>query len=455
MSSDLYALDSEKYVIGAALSGDRTVFTHILDHIKGPDDFYRGAHGDAWSVIMDLYREGKGIDLPIVTQQLSDDSRASAPMLTEAFSSVAATDAATLSTHALMVREKALARRVKQIAGGAAHELQDGADVFDVLDTMQSELLDAQRGEAGSSTSAAEGAQAVLEHLEAVDNAPDGVTGIPSGLRDLDQITAGWQPGDLVVIAARPSMGKTSLALHMAHHAARTGVGVGMFSVEMPSRSLYQRMITTEAGVDGQRARRGRLSDADWDDVRDAAASVHDLPIHVDDRSGITPMQVRARAHEWAMQEDLGLLVVDYLQLMHPGVDKGTREQEVSYMSREMKGIARDLGVPLILLSQLNRGVEQREDKHPRLSDLRASGAIEQDADVVGFIYRAERYGIDADEQGRPTDSVAEIDVSKQRNGPIGTARVRFEERTGRWSNLSRRDEPEHQGDGATENAPF
>ena len=453
--SDLYAIESERYVIGAALSGERTVFTHILDHIQSADDFYRGAHRDAWRVIMDLYRAGKGIDAPIVTQQLPDDSRADRMMLNDALLSVAATDAATISTHALMVREKALARRVREIAGGAAHELQDGADVFDVLDTMQSGLLEAQRGEAGSSTSAAEGAQAVLEHLEAVDAAPDGVTGIPSGLRDLDKITAGWQPGDLIVIAARPSMGKTSLALHLAHHAARTGVGVGMFSVEMPSRSLYQRMITTEAGVNGQRARRGRLSDADWDDVRDAAASVHDLPLYVDDRSGITPMQVRARAHEWAAQHEIGMLVADYLQLMTPGVKKGTREQEVSYMSREMKGVARDLGVPLILLSQLNRAVEQRDDKHPRLSDLRASGAIEQDADVVAFIYRAERYGIDADEQGRPTDGVAEIDVSKQRNGPVGRARVRFDQQTGRWANLSERDEPAHQGDGATDSAPF
>ena len=454
--SDLFAIESERYVIGAALSGDRTVFTHILDHIQSTDDFYRESHRDVWAVIMDLYRDGKGIDVPIVTQQLPDDSRADRMMLNDALLSVAATDAATISTHALMVREKALARRVREIAGGAAHELQDGADVFDVLDTMQSGLLDAQRGEAGRSTNAAEGAQAVLEHLEAVDAAPGGVTGIPSGLAALDDLTAGWQPGDLIVIAARPSMGKTSLALHLAHHAARTGVGVGIFSIEMPSRDLFQRMITTDAGVDGQRARRGRLSEADWDDVRDAAASVHDLPIYVDDRSGITPMQIRARAHEWAMQnEDLGMLVVDYLQFMRPGIDKGTREQEVAYMSREMKSVARDLGVPVLLLSQLNRGVESRQDKHPQLSDLRASGAIEQDADVVAFIYRAERYGIDTDEEGRSTRNVAELDIAKQRNGPVGTARVRFDDRTGAWGNLSERNEPSTATAPGGDTAPF
>ena len=456
--SDLYAIPSEWYVIGAALQGDRTVFTHLLDYIEGPPDFYREAHRDTWRVIMELYREGKGIDLPIVTHHLPSESTASATMLSEMTSKVASTDPATVTTHAKIVHEKALARRVRHIAGGAIHDLEDDGDVFDVLDGLQGGLLDAQRGESGRSTSAAEGTRDVLEHLEAVDNAPSGVTGIPSGLKALDEITAGWQDGDLAVIAARPSMGKTSLALHMAHHAAQSGVGVGMFSVEMPSRQLYQRIITTEAGVDGQRARRGRLSEADWADVRDAAASVHDLPIHVDDRSGITPMQIRARAHEWASQhDDLGLLIVDYLQLMRPGVDKGTREQEVSYMSREMKGVARDIGVPVLLLSQLNRAVEKREDKHPQLSDLRASGAIEQDADVVAFIYRAERYGIDTDDQGRATDGVAEINVSKQRNGPVGRARVRFEERTGRWANLSSRAEPTRTPTHTDEtaNAPF
>lgn len=456
MSSDLFAIESERYLIGAALSGERTVFSHILDHIQSEDDFYRGAHRDAWRVIMDLYRDGKGIDLPIVTQQLPDDSRASASMLAEAFSSVAATDAATISTHALMVREKALARRVREIAGGAAHELQDGADVFDVLDTLQGGLLEAQRGEAGSSTTVSEMIPSIIEGLEAVDNAPDGVTGLPSGLRDLDRLTSGWQDGNLVVVAARPSMGKTSLALHQALKTASLGGTVGIFSLEMSSEELTKRLLMTESGVDGQRARMGRLSDADWSDVTKAGAELAEYSsIRIDDRGGLTPVQVRARAQEWAMHEDLDLIIVDYLQLMTPGVKTGTREQAVSYMSRSMKALAKDFDVPVLLLSQLNRAVERRDKKRPKLADLRASGAIEQDADVVTFIYRAERYGLDVDDEGRSTNGVAELDIAKQRNGPIGTVRVRFEKETGRWSNLSERDEPAHQGDGATDSAPF
>lgn len=440
MSDSHFAIQSEEYLIGAALSGDRTVFTHILDHIEGPQDFYREGHREAWRVIMELYQDGKGIDLPIVTQSLPEDSAASGAMLSECFSSVASTDASTVGTHAMMVRENALKRRIREIGHGAIHDLDNGEDVFDVLDTLQTELLDAQRGEAGTTMNALEGAKAVMESME---TSQEESPSVASGLREVDNLTAGWQPGDLVVIAARPSMGKTSLALHMAHHAACNGVGVGFFSVEMASEALYKRIACADAGVDSDKERKKLLSDAEKEQMYKSLSEMSELPMVVDDRSAITPMQVRARAHEWAMQGDLGMIVVDYLQFMRPGVSKGTREQEVAYMSREMKSIARDVDVPVLLLSQLNRGVENRTgDKRPQLSDLRASGAIEQDADVVGFIYRAERYGLDTDEQGRSTRNVAEIIFRKQRNGPIGTARVRFDDRTGAWGNLSERDEP-------------
>ena len=455
MSSNLFAIESEQRTIGAALSGERTVFTHILEHIQSADDFYRGAHRDAWRVIMDLYQQGKGIDLLIATQHLPDDSRADGVMLSKCLSELASTDASTVSTHASIVRKTALTRRVKGIAGDAVRQIKDGENVYDVLDALQGGLLEAQRRQGGGSTTISETIPRVIEEFEDVDNAPQGITGIPTALRDLDALTSGWQDGNLIVIAARPSMGKTSLALHMALNAARTGRTVGIFSLEMSSKELTKRVLSTESGVDGQRPRMGRMSDADWSDMTRAGAELADYSsIHIDDRGGLTPIQVRARAQEWAMQEDLDLIVLDYLQLMTPGVETGTREQAVSHMSRSMKALAKDFDVPVLLLSQLNRAVERREKSRPKLSDLRDSGAIEQDADVVAFIYRAERYGIDVDDAGRSTHGVAELDVSKQRNGPIGTVRVRFEKECGRWANLSDRDEPTHTNE-EPDTAPF
>ncbi len=456
--SNLSAIASEEYLIGAALIEDRTVFTHILEHIEGPEDFYRGAHKDAWRTIIDLYRAGKGIDVPIVTQQLPDDSRADRMMLNDALLSVAATDAATISTHALIVREKALARRVDKIARTASQEIEKGEDVFTVLDTMQSGLLQTQRAEAGTSTTASEGAQGILERMER--RSEGELDGIRSGLQRLDMLTGGWKPGELTVLAARPSMGKTSLALHIGSEAAKSGHRVGIFSVEMKSGSLFDRLAASEAGVNLKAMQEARLTEEESGRVFSAAATIAELPMVIDDRSVLTPLQARSRAHEWAMDsEGIDLLIIDYLQIMKPGVDKGTREQEVAHMSREIKAMAQDLDVPVILLSQLNRRVEQRPKKRPQLSDLRASGAIEQDADLVAMLYRPEYYDIDTDDQGRSTRGVAFVDIAKQRNGPTGSAAVHFEKKTGAWANLSGRDEPHdvqpHQGDGATDSAPF
>jgi len=282
-----------------------------------------------------------------------------------------------------------------------------------------------------------------LARLESIHGKEGGITGTPSGFSRIDQMTGGWQNSDLIIVAARPSMGKTAFGLSCARNAALhkdRPTGVAIFSLEMSSQQLAQRLLTSEARVDAQAARTGRLRDDDWPALARAAGRLSAAPIFIDDSPGLTVLELRAKCRRLKAEHDIGLIIVDYLQLMHGSVSNrnSNREQEIAHISRSLKSLAKELDVPVIALSQLSRAVETRGgDKRPMLSDLRESGSIEQDADVVLFIYRAERYGITVDENGNSTEGLAEVIVSKQRNGPIGDVSLAFITQHARFENLN------------------
>jgi len=270
-----------------------------------------------------------------------------------------------------------------------------------------------------------------IEHLYANKG---NLTGVPSFFRELDRMTCGWQPADLVIIAARPSMGKTALVLNMAQNAAvRAKVPVAIFSLEMSKEQLVQRMLCSEAMVDQQRVRTGELLDTDWPKLTRAVGPLSESSIFIDDTVGISLAELRSKARRLKMEQGLGMIVIDYLQLMSVGRKAESRQQEVAQISRGLKGIARELKVPVLALSQLNRGVEQRQDKRPVMSDLLESGAIEADADVISFIYRDEYYHPDSDKKG-----IAEIIVAKHRNGPVGTIELGYLKEYTKFVNLDR-----------------
>ena len=282
-----------------------------------------------------------------------------------------------------------------------------------------------------------------VEHLESIHGREGGITGVPSGFTSLDNMTGGWQPSDMVIVAARPSMGKTAFSLAQSRETRRCipqkPCGVAYFSLEMSAQQLAQRLLTSEARVDAQRARTGRLHDDDWPKLARAAGRLSSAPIYIDDTAALGILELRAKSRRLKAEHDIGLIVVDYLQLMHGTQQtQGNREQEIAQISRSLKGLAKELNVPVIALAQLSRAVETRGgDKRPQLSDLRESGSIEQDADVVMFIYRAERYGITVDEAGNSTEGLGELLIGKQRNGPIGDVKVAFVNQFARFENLT------------------
>jgi replicative DNA helicase len=276
-----------------------------------------------------------------------------------------------------------------------------------------------------------------FDRLEKLHEHNSDVTGIPTGFKDLDKMTSGFQDSDLIIIAARPSMGKTALALNVGQYVAvEEDVPVAIFSLEMAKAQLVQRMLCSEAQVDSHRLRTGNLRENDWQRLSQAASDLGEADIFIDDTPGITAMEMRAKARRIKAEHGLGLILIDYLQLMQSSGRSESRQQEVSQLSRSLKGLARELDVPVVSLSQLSRAVEQRNDKRPRLSDLRASGSIEQDADLVAFIYRDEYYNPDTEKQG-----ITEIIVGKQRNGPVGTVELAFQKEYTRFVDLSKREE--------------
>ena len=352
--------------------------------------------------------------------------------------------AANVEYHARIIAEKSLLRKIITTMTGVVGQAFDPTtDAFDLLDNAEREIF--QISESQLRKGAVDMNSVVhqtMQHLESIHGREGGITGVPSGFTALDAMTGGWQKSDMVIVAARPSMGKTAFSLALTRNAAlhpEKPVGVAYFSLEMSAQQLAQRLLTSEARVDAQRARTGRLHDDDWPKLARAAGRLSAANIFIDDTAGLGILELRAKCRRLKAEHDIGLVIVDYLQLMHGTAQTaGNREQEIAQISRSLKGLAKELDVPVIALAQLSRAVETRGgDKRPQLSDLRESGSIEQDADVVMFIYRAERYGITVDESGNSTEGLGELLIGKQRNGPIGDVKVAFVNQYARFENLT------------------
>ena len=350
--------------------------------------------------------------------------------------------AANLEYHARIVRERAILRRLIETATGIITEAYDGhTTATELLDLAESRIFQVsqQRRDEGF-TRLKEMLWPTMERIETLQKSGKSITGVPSGFTDLDNMTSGFQSGELSIVAARPSMGKTALVLNVATHAAVEGFGVAIFSLEMSKEALVQRMLTAEARVDSQLVRRGMLRDFDYTKLARAAGVLQSCPMWIDDTPALTLLEMRSKARRLKAESDIGMIVVDYLQLMRSPEYADNRVQEISDISRSLKGLAKELHIPVVALSQLSRASEQRGgERKPILSDLRDSGAIEQDADLVIFIHRPEYY----DREDESKRGVAEIMLAKHRNGPTGDIHLRFNREYTRFDNLTQREDPE------------
>ena len=437
-----HSIEAEQSVLGGLLL-DNGAADRIADFLSG-DHFYSDAHRLLYNAIMQLVADNKPADVVTVAEALGSinklDYVGGMTYLAALVENVPT--AANIRRYAEIVHERAILRRLAaaggEIAESAFHPL--GRSVREILDQAETKVFEiAEHGARGQ-----QGFQdirplltQVVERIEFLYNRdnPSDVTGIATGFTDLDRMTSGLQEGDLIVIAGRPSMGKTSLALNIAEHVALVlKMPVAIFSMEMGATQLAMRLMGSVGRLDQQKIRTGRLTNDDWERLSGALGKLNDAPIHIDETPAMNALEVRARARRLARQYGgkLGAIIVDYLQLMQAVSDGENRATEISEISRSMKALAKELKVPILALSQLNRSLEQRPNKRPVMSDLRESGAIEQDADVILFIYRDEVYNQDTQDKG-----VAEIIIGKQRNGPIGMVRLAFLGENTRFENLA------------------
>ncbi len=404
----------------------------VLEHIT-PEDFYREAHRKIFAVMVGLYQEGKPIDLVTLTDGLSAQGVLEEVGGVTFLASLPDTVPVTtnLTSYAIILRQKAVLRRLLEAASDIAERVLSGDGEFqDLLDFAEKSIFEISEFKASQSfTHISKILESTFEHIEKLYERKESITGLPSGLEGIDRLLAGLQPSDLIIVAARPSMGKTAFALNICQHAAlREKVPVAIFSLEMSKEQLVLRMLTSESKVDASRVRTGQLGDDDWQRLIAGSEALYEAPIYIDDTPGITIHELRAKVRHLRKEHDIGLVVVDYLQLMSSTSKLGSREQEIAEISRGLKAIAKELRLPVVALSQLNRGLESRTDKRPLMSDLRESGAIEQDADVIMFIFREVVYRRKEteDELDEELKRRAEIIVAKQRNGPTGTVRLVF-----------------------------
>ena len=436
-----HSIEAEQSVLGGLLL-DNQAFDRVADLISG-NDFYRDDHRRIWRHVAKLIEAGRPADVVTVSESIEaseDKDKTGGPAYLGALAQNTPS-ALNIRRYAELVRERSVQRRLAQVATSIAEDALNpgGKEVGQLLDEAESKIF--QIAESGARRD-----QGLLEikpvlarvfekidHLYHQDN-PSDVTGVPTGFVDLDRMTAGLQPGDLIIVAGRPSMGKTALALNIAEHVAvDNGLPVAIFSMEMSSTQLAMRMLGSISRVDQHKMRTGRLNDKEWSDLSEAMGKLHETPIYIDEGGALTALEVRARARRLKRQySKLGLIVIDYIQLMAASSQGENRATEISEISRSLKAMSKELDVPVIALSQLNRAVDQRPDRRPVMSDLRESGAIEQDADLIMFIYRDVVYKPDLPEEQRGT---AEVILGKQRNGPIGTVKLTFRGQHTRFEN--------------------
>ena len=434
------SIEAEMSVLGSMLL-DRDATGKAIE-ILGERDFYKDSHQKIFQACINLYDRNEPVDLITLSTELSRKDQleqvGGSYYLTELAESVPS--AANVEYHAKIVLEKSLLRKLINVSSNIAAESYTAKeDVFDLIDRAEQSIFGLSERRLNKGFIEIDPIlHDTFEEIEKLHEREGGVTGVPSGFERLDELTAGFHRSDFIVLAGRPSMGKTAIALTMARNASvEHKIPVGIFSLEMANYQLAMRMLCAEARVNSHLLRTGRLPMTEWPRLSLAVGNLAASQIFIDDSPSLGILELRAKARRLKVEKNLGLLIIDYLQLVQgPGYAEN-RQQEISAISRSLKALAKELDSPIIALSQLSRAVESRTDKRPMLSDLRESGAIEQDADLVLFIYRAEAYGVQFDEEGNSLEGVAELIIGKQRNGPTGTVKLAFIDDYARFENLS------------------
>lgn len=434
------ALDLEEAVLGAIML-EKDAFLSVIDILE-PHSFYKESHQLIFEVARNLSARELPIDLLTVTEELRKKDKleavGGAVYIAQLTSRVGS--AAHLEYHARIVAQKYIQRELIRVSSDIQEKAFDeGTDVDDLLDYSERELLNIAEGHIKKETLPMDTLiRTAIEQIEEAGKRDDSLSGVPSGFSAVDRMTTGWQRSDLIIVAARPSMGKTAFVLSMARNmAVEHSRPVAFFSLEMSSIQLVNRLIIGETQLASEKVRTGRLENYEWEQLEYKIKDLESAPIYVDDTPGISIFEFRAKCRRLKQKYDIQAIIIDYLQLMSGSKDSGSREQEVSTISRSLKAVAKELDVPILALSQLNRSVEMRSgNKRPQLSDLRESGAIEQDADLVLFIHRPEYYGMDVDEEGNSLKGIAEIIIAKHRNGAVGDVHLKFIKEFAKFVNL-------------------
>lgn len=435
-------IEAEQSVLGSILLKEDGLLK-VNEHISAPD-FYRDSHRQIFEAMAELFNRGEPQDLVTLTSYLKDTSQletvGGASYLATLTSIVPVT--ANIESYARIIRQKSILRNLIKVSSDVANRcFEEQDDIDQLVDEAEQSIFEIAGNKSGTVfTSLKSIIPDSFKTVEKLYERKELITGVPTGYTELDKMTAGLQASDLVVLAGRPSMGKTALALNIAQHTALVDkTGVALFSLEMSKEQLAMRLLSSVGRIDSQKIRTGRLQNEDWPHLSRAAGMLSEAPIFIDDTPALSIPEMRSKMRRLASQNDIGLILVDYLQLMRGRVSEN-RTQEISDISRSLKAIAKEHNVPVLALSQLNRGLESRTDKRPMMSDLRESGAIEQDADVICFIYRDEVYNKSED---NPDKGIAEIIIGKQRNGPTGITRLFFKKEYTMFENLSAYDDPQ------------
>ncbi|ASV67782.1 replicative DNA helicase [Cytobacillus sp. FSL W7-1323] len=431
-------IEAEQAVLGAIFLEPSSLT--MASELLIPEDFYRAAHQRIFNVMLKLNDKGEAVDLVTVTEELNAakmlEDTGGVTYLSELAASVPT--AANIEYYAKIVEEKSILRRLIRTATDIA---QDGYtredEVESLLGEAEKNILEvSQRKNAGAFHNIKDVLVRTYDNIEVMHNRKGDITGIATGFAELDHMTAGFQRNDLIIVGARPSVGKTAFALNIAQNVAvKTQENVAIFSLEMGAEQLVMRMLCAEGNIDAQRLRTGSLTDDDWGKLTMAMGSLSNAGIFIDDTPGVRITEIRSKCRRLKQEHGLGMILIDYLQLiLGSGRSGENRQQEVSEISRSLKALARELQVPVIALSQLSRGVEQRQDKRPMMSDIRESGSIEQDADIVAFLYRDDYYDKESEDK-----NIIEIIIAKQRNGPVGTVQLAFVKEYNKFVNLEKR----------------
>ncbi|WP_346355141.1 replicative DNA helicase [Azotosporobacter soli] len=435
-------LEAEQAVLGAMLI-EKEAISKVAEFLR-MEDFYREGHGRIFAAMMDLFNRNEAVDLVTVVEHLRKDDKLEGAGGLSYVASLANSvpTAANVMYHARIIEEKALLRQLINAATNIAAMGYEGAEeVNNIMDKAERTILEISNRKSGNEFTPVKSIiMDAFDKIEKLYASKGSITGLSSGFKDLDKLTSGLQPSDLILVAARPSMGKTAFVLNITQNVGIRAKGtVAFFSLEMSKEQLVQRMLCAESAIDSQRLRIGELEPNDWEKLVSGADRLSSANIFIDDTPGITVMEMRSKARRLKVEHDLKLIIIDYLQLMQgSGGSKGgeNRQQEISEISRSLKSLARELQVPVIALSQLSRNVESRQVKKPMLSDLRESGSLEQDADIVAFLYREDYYNPDTEDK-----NITELIIAKHRNGPVDTVRLFFHKQFTRFVDLSPRNE--------------